>query len=385
MPQFDSDLDLHSLALHSDSLKQCIREQIDKQHDISFAQFMQMALYQPGLGYYSSGMYKFGAQGDFVTAPELGSLFAQCMAKQFQQVINAIDSAVILELGAGTGQFCYDCLVELDKLNSLPKKYYILEVSADLKHRQQQKIDLLPVNLQTLVTWIEKPLERTFDGIIFANEVIDALAVEVFKYENNQYLQMRVKWNNGFKQCWGKFSDRLNTEIKDKNLNLSEGYVSEFSPHLTQWLASISKKLNKGTILFVDYGYDKQAYYHPQRNQGTLICYHRHQANFDYLDHVGLQDITAFVDFTALAQAADDCKLSIDGYSTQAHFLLSLGIQEKLGDSENNYKNYYKRTTEMKKLVMPNEMGEKFKVMALSKNFDDELMGFSFSNQLHLL
>jgi len=385
MPDFNSELDQRSLTLHSEALKSCIRERIDKQHDISFAQFMQMALYQPGLGYYSSGMHKFGVQGDFVTAPELGDLFAQCVAHQFQQVISLIQAADILELGAGTGQFCYDCLLELERLDSLPNKYYILEVSADLKHRQQQKIKLLPPHLHNLVIWIEQPLEHAFNGVIFANEVVDALAVEVFKFENNQYWQMRVKWQDGFKQGWGRFSDQLNTEIKNKNLNLSDGYVSEFSPHLAQWLESISCGLNKGVILFVDYGYDRHAYYHAQRNQGTLICYHKHQANFDYLSHVGLQDITAFVDFTALAQAADDCGMSVDGYTTQAHFLLSLGIQEKLGDSTNDYKNYYRRTTEMKKLVMPNEMGEKFKVMALSKNLDDELMGFSFSNQLHLL
>jgi SAM-dependent MidA family methyltransferase len=211
------------------------------------------------------------------------------------------------------------------------------------------------------------------------------LAVEVFKFEDDQYWQMRVKWHDGFKPDWGQFPDQLSTEINNKNLQLSQGYVSEFIPHLPQWLDSISRQLNKGVMLFVDYGYDKQAYYHPQRNQGTLICYYRHQANFDYLNRVGIQDITAFVDFTALAQAADDCGLDVSGYTTQAHFLMSLGIQEKLGDSENNYKNYYRRTTEMKKLVMPNEMGEKFKVMALSKGFNDALTGFSFSNQLHLL
>jgi SAM-dependent MidA family methyltransferase len=138
-------------------------------------------------------------------------------------------------------------------------------------------------------------------------------------------------------------------------------------------------------VLLVDYGYERSAYYHPQRNQGTLICFNQHQANFDYFKNVGIQDMTAFVDFTAVAEAADTCGFEVDGYTTQAHFLMSLGIEQKLGDSEGEYTSYYKKTTEMKKLVMPNEMGEKFKVLALSKDFEQEILGFSFSNQLHLL
>ena len=385
MSQQDSTIEQHSLASHGLALKKKITERIEKQGDISFAQYMQMALYQPGLGYYSSGNHKFGESGDFVTAPELGDLFAKCMAKQFQQLITKISSPIILELGAGTGQFCYDCLLELDCLNTLPEKYYILEISADLQARQKQKIATLPDHLQQLVCWIQQPLTEDFNGIIFANEVVDALAVEVFKVEDQHYKQMRVSWDADFKQQWQYFPKLLNSELLKKNLNLQDGYVSEFIPHLADWLTTISQNLSQGVILFVDYGYDSKAYYHPQRNEGTLVCYFQHQANFDYFSNVGIQDITAFVDFTALAQAADDCQLSVDGYTPQAHFLMSLGIQDKLGDSEADYENYYKKTTEMKKLTMPNEMGEKFKVIALSRNCDEELQGFSFSNQLYLL
>ena len=385
MSQQDSTIEQHSLASHSLVLKEKIIEQIEKQGDISFAQYMQMALYQPGLGYYSSGNHKFGKDGDFVTAPELGDLFAKCMAKQFQQLITSISSPIILELGAGTGQFCYDCLLELDYLNTLPEKYYILEVSADLQDRQKQKIATLPEHLQQLVCWIQQPLTENFNGIVFANEVVDALAVEVFKVEEQHYKQMRVGWDDGFTQQWQHFPEPLNSELLEKNLDLQEGYISEFIPHLADWLATISHHLSQGVVLFVDYGYESKAYYHPQRNEGTLVCYFQHQAHFDYFSNVGIQDITAFVDFTALAQAADDCELSVDGYTSQAHFLISLGIQDKLGDSEADYENYYKNTTEMKKLTMPNEMGEKFKVIVFSRNYDEELLGFSFSNQLHLL
>ncbi len=378
MPQ--SDLEQHSLAL-----QKIIKDKISEKGSMSFAQFMHMSLYQPGFGYYSSGHHKFGKEGDFVTAPELGNLFAKSLAQQFSQVINTIQNPVILELGAGTGQFAYDCLLELERLNALPEKYYILEVSADLQQRQAQLIQNLPQALSEIVKWISQPLAEKFKGIVFANEVVDALAVEVFRFYDNEYQQMRVIWDKGFKKTWGKFPENLLKQIKEKNLQLTEGYTSEFIPHLNSWLDSITHNLYQGVVIFIDYGYERNAYYHPQRSDGTLICYYQHQANFDYFSNIGIQDITAFVDFTALAEAADDCGLEVDGFTTQAHFLMALGIQNHLGDSQNDYEDYYKNTTEMKKLTLPNEMGEKFKVMAFSKNYTDELIGFTFSNQLHLL
>lgn len=380
MSQIDLSLKQHSLAL-----EEIIREKIAKEISISFSQFMQMALYQPGFGYYSSGTHKFGKDGDFVTSPELGDLFAKCMAKQFQQVLDQIEAPIVMELGAGTGQFCFDCLLELDSLNSLPEKYCILEVSADLQQRQQEKVKGLPKHLQNIVTWIQQPPTEKFNGIIFANEVLDALPVEVFKFEDEQYQQMMVAWDNGFKQIWQPMPEKLKQHIQAKELDLADGYLSEFVPHLSAWLKTITESLQQGVVLVVDYGYERNAYYHPQRNEGTLVCFMQHQANFNYFDNVGIQDMTAFVDFTAVAEAGDGCGLDIDGYTTQAHFLMSLGIEQLLGDSEKNYTEYYRNTTEMKKLVMPNEMGEKFKVIAMSKNFDEELQGFSFANQLHLL
>jgi SAM-dependent MidA family methyltransferase len=292
---------------------------------------------------------------------------------------------VLLELGAGTGQFAFDCLLALEKLNSLPKKYFILEVSADLQHRQSQKIAELPAHLRDLVEWIQQPLAKKFNGIVFANEVVDALPVEVFKFEDKVYKQMKIKWKDGFYTSWQDFPENLHQQLQDKNLQLDEDYTSEFVPHLSSWLSAVTENLNQGVVLFVDYGYERTAYYHPQRSEGTLICFFQHQANFDYFSHLGRQDITAFVDFTALAEAADFCTLDVDGYTTQAHFLMSTGIQNHLGDCEKDFETYYKNTTEMKKLTLPNEMGEKFKVMAFSKNFANELIGFSLSNQLHLL
>jgi SAM-dependent MidA family methyltransferase len=373
------------LEQHSLTLRDKIREQIDQSGSISFAQFMQMALYYPGLGYYSSGMKKFGKQGDFITSPELGPLFAKSIAKQFQQILKQTEGSIILELGAGTGQFCYDCLLELEQLQSLPEKYYILEISADLKQRQQQIIALLPNHLTELVVWINQPPEQGFCGVIFANEVLDALPVEVFEFNDNKYQQKRLEYKDGFKETWANFSDNLHQQIIDKNLNLEVGYQSEFIPNLENWLRSITENLTQGLVLFIDYGYEREAYYHPQRNQGTLVCHHQHQSNFNYYGNLGLQDITAFVDFTAVAEAGDNCGLDVEGFTTQAHLLLSLGIQERLGDPESEYSNYYEKANQLKKLVMPEEMGEKFKAIALTKNLDTQLLGFSLNNQLHLL
>lgn len=373
------------LQQHSLTLLEKIREQIQLSGSISFAQFMQMALYYPGLGYYSSGMKKFGKEGDFITSPELGSLFAKCMARQFQQIMMETKDSIILELGAGTGQFCCDCLIELDNLNSLPSKYYVLEISADLKQRQMHKINELPEHLSSIVQWLDQPLEFKFNGVIFANEVLDALPVEVFQFNGNHFKQKRLTWNEGIEESWGSFSENLNQQIQQRELNLEQGYQSEFIPNLENWLYSITENLNSGLVLLVDYGYDRETFYHPQRNQGTLVCHHQHKANFNYLDNLGLQDITAFVDFTAVAEACDDCGLDIDGYTTQAHLLMSLGIHELLGDTESEFSKYYEKANEMKKLVMPEEMGEKFKVIAATKNLDLKLLGFTMNNQLHLL
>ncbi len=370
----------HSLALIA-----AIKKKISQHGSISFAEFMHMALYEPTLGYYSSGFFKFGKAGDFITAPLLGNLFAKMLARQFQQILSHLSHAVIFELGAGTGQFCFDVLLQLEQLDALPEKYLILEVSADLQQRQQQKIQQLPSHLAKLVSWQSEVPQNKFNGIIFANEVVDALAVEAFCFRNNKYQQLRVAWSDAFTTHWQDFEPLLEAQLLAKNLSLSDGYESEFIPHLSSWLQTVTENLQKGVVLMIDYGYERNSYYHPQRNQGTRVCYHKHQANFNYFDNVGQQDITAFVDFTALAEAADSCGLSVDGYTSQAHFLLALGINELLGDCENDFENYYKKTTEMKKLTMPNEMGEKFKVIAFSRNFEPVLDGFDFSNHLHLL
>ena len=360
-----------------------MRDQIIRTGPISFHQYMQMALYQPGMGYYSGGLHKIGAEGDFITAPSIGQLFAKTNARQFAEIMKHLDDPVILELGAGLGQFAHDVLLALDEMNLLPQHYYILEVSADLKQQQHDYLNALPEHIHARIQWLDQAPTESFNGIIFANEVIDALPVEIFKFQNQNYQRLLVDWQDGFCESWGNFSPELLQQIENKQLQLDEDYRSEFIPHLHSWLDNISTALNSGCILFVDYGFDRSTYYHPQRNTGTLVCHQRHQAHFNPFIDTGLQDITAFVDFTAVAEAADACGLEVEGYTTQSHYLMSLGIDQWL-DPQQDYAAYYDLGNELKKLVMPDQMGEKFKVMALCRNYSQELSGFE-NNRLHLL
>ena len=274
-------------------------------------------------------------------------------------------------------------LQTLNTAGQLPEKYYILEVSADFKQQQQTLLAELPEPVRERITWLDQAPEFEFNGIIFANEVIDALPVEIFRYHENDYQRLMIDWQDGFVETWSDFPDHLLQQLQGKQLQLNQGHRSEFIPHLPEWLNSISHSLVSGCLLLIDYGFHRNSYYHPQRNSGTLVCHQRHRAHFDPLIDTGLQDITAFVDFTAVAEAADACKLQVEGYTTQSHYLMELGIDQWL-DPDQPYDQYYDLSNEMKKLVMPNQMGEKFKVMALCRNYPEELNGFE-NNSLHLL
>jgi len=320
------------------SLQHKIASQIKQKGAISFAQFMQMALYEPGLGYYSAGLAKLGPQGDFVTAPEMGRLFARCHASCFAEVLPHLSEPVIVELGAGTGQFCVDVLRSLSEMSSLPKQYVILDVSADLKQVQQERVSQLPKELSDRVVWLEQ---------------------------------------------WHAFEPPLSLQIQKFNLQLESGYRSEFIPNLSAWLQSVVGQLSKGLVMMVDYGYGRPEYYHPQRSTGTIVCHQRHQANFNPYQDVGLQDITAFVDFTAVAEAMNEAGLDVVGFTTQANFLMATKIEQWL-DPDGDFHDYYELVGEMKKLIMPEEMGDKFKTIAGLKKLPIQLSAFK-DNRLHEL
>lgn len=366
------------------ALQHKIHAEIKQKGQISFAEFMKMALYEPGLGYYSAGLHKIGSAGDFVTASELGSLFAKCHAKVFADVLQSLDSPIISELGAGTGQFCCDVLRALDDMKSLPKRYIITEVSADFKQVQADKINKLPEHLSQLVEWQDSPPQQTFTGIIFANEVIDALPVEVFEHRNQNYLQLHLHMENDqLSETWLPFNSEVSERLQQMKLNLTDGYRSEILPNLPAWIQTTTENLSQGLVMFIDYGYGRNTFYHPQRNNGTLVCQRRHQANFNPYQDIGLQDITAFVDFTAVAESLQLAGFELAGYTTQADFLLAAGIHQWV-DEHAEFVDYYQLASEMKQLMLPDEMGEKFKVMAAVKNFDTDIIGFT-NNRWHEL
>ena len=370
---------------HSDQLKHEIRQQIDAAGGaIDFARFMEMALYQPGLGYYSAGARKFGEGGDFITAPELSPLFSQCLARQCQQVLADIGFGDILEFGAGTGAMASEVLLELERLDSLPGQYFILELSPDLKQRQQQTIEQCAPHLLPRVCWLDALPESGFQGVILANEVVDAMPVHLLQFQQDGLLE-RFVVHNGRDFVWqdkpmasADLQQRINAltaELGDEVF--CPGYLTEINLAQTAWINSLAAMLEKGVALIIDYGFPEHEYYHPDRTTGTLMCHYRHRAHGDPLILAGLQDITAHVDFSALALAGHEAGLDVMGYTSQAQFLLAAGLGELLAEQDqSDSRAYMEITQQVKKLTLPSEMGELFKVLALARDYPHDLKGF---------
>jgi SAM-dependent MidA family methyltransferase len=373
----------------SDELTQLVRQRIQQQGPISFSDYMEMVLYQPEYGYYSAGLQKFGAGGDFITSPELGNLFAQCLANQVRQIGAQLESWEIIEAGAGSGVLAADLLSALED-NSPPQRYRILERSAHLRQVQKETLQARVPQWMDRISWLEKPPEMPWQGIFLANEVLDALTVERFSIQNDEIQQLLVNEGpDGLLWHAEPAPQIMQTQVARILANTeglpADGFCSELNPHLPDWLEAVSKSLEKGLALFIDYGYPRHEYYQPQRRNGTLICHYRHRAHDDPFSWPGLTDISASVDFTALAEAADQCGLDVSGYTSQAMFLLGCGLQsiiedfQLLPDLQRVRKN-----TEVRKLTMPGEMGERFQVMALSRNLpediSEDLIGFSIND-----
>lgn len=364
----------------SEELAETIRAEIDNANgSISFARFMDLALHAPGLGYYAAGAHKLGAEGDFVTAPELGSLFARCLAHQCAQVLSET-AGDILEFGPGSGALAAALLPELERLDALPQRYLLLETSADLRARQQQRLAGAPPHLRDRIQWLDE-LPDGFQGVMIANEVLDAMPVEIFRTGESGISQRRVRRSgNGFDWQDEPASPELVRRVEA--LDLPPAYVSEINFAAEAWIHSIAAILNRGVVLLVDYGFPRHEYYHPQRHEGTLMCHYRHRAHDNPLILVGLQDITAHVDFTAMAQAAVDSGLDVLGYTSQAAFLLGSGLDELLARSDpEDARTHITLAAEAKRLTLPSEMGELFKVLALGRGVDTPLRGFAVDDR----
>ena len=374
--------------IQSGKLIECIKAAMREQGGLlSFDEYMKLALYEPGLGYYSAGSRKFGSDGDFVTAPELSPIFSQCLANQCEQILNELGTGTILELGAGTGAMARDILLQLEKLNSLPDKYLILEVSADLKQRQQDNLKETIPHLIDRVVWLDSLPEAGVSGVILANEVLDALPVKRFKKSVTGFKEMKVGLgDNQFIWVDSEVEDKLLKSLEGLEDNLStsfpENYISEINTQLEQWLNGLEEVLNKGVMLFIDYGYSAAEYYHPERMDGSLLFHYRHRVHADPFYNPGLQDITSSANYTAVAECADSIGLHVSGYTNQTYFLFGCGLEELLTDmNQLDIKAQTKIAQQVRILTMPEEMGERFKVMALTKAYDHALKGFALMDQ----
>ncbi|MCK5727293.1 MAG: SAM-dependent methyltransferase [Thiotrichaceae bacterium] len=377
----------NNAIIHSQKLCQHIAEAIAPSGSIPFRQFMEMALYEPALGYYVAGQRKLGSAGDFITAPEISPLFSQCLAEQCAEVL---DSTVkdILEFGAGSGIMASHILLHLESLNQLPKHYYIIDLSPDLIALQKQTLASLAPHLVNKVTWLnDLSTLKNFNGIILGNEVLDAMPIELFTLDKNNVMQTHVTMNDHqFKLIQKTANKTMSQQVRHRIERIKDDYTSEFNPNIDSWIEQLANILHRGLILLIDYGYTRREYYHPDRTEGTLICHYRHQVHHDPLWYPSLQDITANVDFTHIAEAADNSGLTVAGFTNQASFLINSGLEKLFSATlERAPDQSYQLAQQVRTLSLPSEMGDRFHVMALTKKIQSPLSGFSSFDMKHKL
>ncbi|HEY4143731.1 class I SAM-dependent methyltransferase [Pinirhizobacter sp.] len=365
----------------SDRLLAHIRGEIASGGPMPFSRYMERCLYAPGLGYYSAGKTKFGEAGDFITAPELGDLFARCVVRTVQPVLEALGpEAAFLELGGGSGSFAEATLLALSAVGSLPARYLILEPSADLRERQRDRLSMaLPADIFDRVAWLDRPPEEDWRGVLFANEVIDALPTTRFTlrdgevYEEHVVLDGEGSLKRSDRPADALVSAAVRHVERDIGREFPDGYRSEVLPQLPFWMQAVAGSLVAGVMLFIDYGYVRQEFYLPERTDGTLMAHYRHRAHGDAYILPGLQDLTASVDFTALAEAGNSAGFNVAAYVPQAQFLIASGLQELFEDDFGNAPDEATRMAlarQVKRLTLPDEMGERFQAMLFARGLD---------------
>jgi SAM-dependent MidA family methyltransferase len=372
-------------AAHSARLADVIRQEIAASGPVSFARFMERCLYAPGLGYYSAGRLKFGKAGDFVTAPELGSLFARCVARVMAPALAACgEDAVWFELGGGSGAFARDCLRELESLGSLPGRYWLLEPSADLRERQRTLLQAdLPAELSARCEWLDRPPQHAWSGVLFANEVLDALPTTRFTLRDGEVFEehIDVTANGAFVRTDRPADALVAGAVRHLQRSLAQqfadGYRSEVLPQLPWWLEAVAGEQARGAALFIDYGYVRREFYLPERSDGTLLCHYRHRAHPDPLILPGLQDITASIDFTALAEAGIAAGYEPVAYCFQSEFLVAAGLEALFAATHPALPDEaarYALAQEVKRLTLPGQMGERFQAMLFARGIDADAL-----------
>jgi SAM-dependent MidA family methyltransferase len=369
-------------AAHSARVVRALRAAIAAHSGwLPFDDYLRLVLYAPGLGYYSAGSAKFGTAGDFVTAPELSELFARCLAAQCAQILDSTGGEMV-ELGAGTGRLALGLLTRLAELGRTPARYGILEVSAELRERQQRTLQQLPAELRSRVHWLDALPPSPIAGVLLANEVADALPFRRFVVSAGDVYERGVALSEdgALIDADRPAATALASEVRRiAPQEWPAHYLSEVCPLMAPWIGALAAALARGALLLIDYGLPRHEYYHPQRDRGTLRCHFRQRAHEQPLLYPGVQDITAWVDFTRVAEGAVDAGLEVAGYCTQAAFLLATGIESEVAAAESVIARA-RAASEARALLLPGEMGENFKVMALTRGLDAPLRGFALQD-----
>jgi SAM-dependent MidA family methyltransferase len=371
-------------ALHlSEELRRLIVQEIERAGGwLSFARYMELALYAPGLGYYMAGARRLGRDGDFVTAPEISRLFGRTLARQLKG-LSALGLTEILEIGAGSGALAADVLLELERASCVPARYLILELSPDLRDRSRDTLAARAPHLLERVAWLNR-LPPRFTGVVIGNEVLDAMPVHRFERGEGGIAELGVSMRDGA-FAW---ASRATPEAARVDAGCFPGkpYRTEIQSIACAFVRSLAASLERGAVVLIDYGFPRHEYYHPQRADGTLMCHYRHRAHGDPFFLPGLQDITSHIDFSAIASAGRGAGLDLLGYTNQAQFLVNCGITDLLGEtSPEDVSAYAPLAAEAQKLLSPAEMGELFKAIAFGRGVAEPLLGFAEGDRRHTL
>ncbi len=367
---------------HSSRLQALIRAEIADRGWMSFSRYMECALYSPGLGYYSNSLQKFGSGGDFVTAPELSPLFGQCLATQITQLMT-LSAPHVMEAGAGSGRLAADLLGTLDRMGCAPASYRILELSADLRARQRSLIEREVPALAQRVIWLDQLPDR-FSGVVFGNELLDAMPIERIRTARHgvEEAGLTLDMDGRVALSWRPAGPTLAKAAQA--LHLPVDFETEIGLAGRAWMAELARRIEVGALLLIDYGFPQAEYYHPDRSTGTLMCHYRHHSHTEALWMPGLCDITAHVDFTAVAQAAFDTGMSLAGYTSQANFLLNCGLLDHLTPDADALTRS-RQNADLNQLTSPAEMGELFKVICMTRGIHEPLAGFARGDRSHTL
>ena len=371
-------------------LEEYLLNKIELNQKILFSEFMNQSLYHPDYGYYTNKANIFGDQGDFITSPITSSIFGECISNEFINIIRYQKTSSILELGGGDGSLAISILKHLKKNKSLPDKYNILEISENLINYQKERVKKELPNDYNIFKWVTNLEEVKINGLVIANEFFDAIPTERFRVKNSKLETLYIESNNqSFNYIWDESSDDFSNELSraknNHNIDFSDGYVSELNLNNSKWINLIDKSMESGVLFITDYGYHSQEYFLQDRSDGTLVCIHQHKSNFDPLSNIGNQDISSFVNFSHLKNLSVNTDLTVSGFLSQSSFLINLNILEIYQSKEYDGDDALIESNKLKNILLPNTMGELFKVLVMQKNIDIKLKSTREFNQMKKL